>query len=77
MKLFLFEEQSFHARSSDVEIKVILHMSQQTPVRIHFGREKSKGDSQLRYPKLPEVLKPQQKQLVLSFPDFIHIFYVK
>lgn len=62
MPLFLFEEQSFHARSGDVEIKVILHMSQQNPARIHFGREKrSKGDSQPRYSKLPGALKPQEK----------------
>ena len=58
-----------------MEIKVILDMSQQTPVRIRSGKEKkNKGDSQLRYAKSPGALKPPQKSLVLSFPDFINIF---
>lgn len=40
MQLFLFEKQGLHASSGDVEIKLILHMSQQNPVIMHFGREK-------------------------------------
>lgn len=61
----------------ELGIKVILHMSLQTPARIHFGREKSEGDSQLRCAKSPGALKPQKKSLVLSFPDFINIFYMR
>lgn len=53
---------------------MILYMSQQTPVRLLFGREKSKSDSQLRYAKLPGALKPQQKS---PFSDFINIFYTR
>lgn len=56
---------------------MILYMSQQTPVRLLFGKEKSESDSQLRYAKLPGALKPQQKSPVLPFSDFINIFYMR
>lgn len=57
---------------------MILHMSQQTPVRLLWGREKSESDSQLRYAKLPGALKTTTKISSASFfSDFINIFYTR